>query len=514
MPKTQPKASPEQTVGSDRTLGKDAASGRPAEQENGSKEHSRLTGESNHVQLEDGSRVAVIGGGPAGSFFSYFLLTMADRIGMRLELDIYESRDFSALGPAGCNMCGGIISESLVQTLAIEGIAIPPSVVQRGIDSYLLHMDVGSVRIETPDQEKRIGAVYRGAGPRGTTERKWQSFDGFLLDLAQEKGARLVGSRVTEVRWENGRPWVKTKDGLSAACDLLAVSAGVNSPLLKQLQELGIGYRLPETTKTYICEYGLGEQTIGDTLGSSMHTFLLHLPRLEFAAIIPKGDFATLCMLGEEIDKELVQAFLSRPEVKDRFPSGWNLQDPSCRCSPAMNVGAADRPFADRIVFFGDSGVSRLYKDGIGAAYRTSKAAAQTAVLEGISSAAFEKHYWPVCRKTHRDNSIGKLIFRFVGVIQRVKPARRAVLRMVEREQRRAKSARRMSTVLWDMFTGSAPYGDIFVRTLHPFFILGLVWNLMISVWPAKKISSRRRVDGNRRIGKGILRRRSHHPPG
>tara|TARA_B100000315_G_scaffold119829_1_gene109746 strand:+ start:301 stop:537 length:237 start_codon:yes stop_codon:yes gene_type:complete len=35
--------------------------------------------------LRDGARVAVVGGGPAGSFFSYFLLDMADRVGLNLD---------------------------------------------------------------------------------------------------------------------------------------------------------------------------------------------------------------------------------------------------------------------------------------------------------------------------------------------------------------------------------------------------------------------------------------------
>lgn len=77
-----------------------------------------------HPELDDGSRVAVMGGGPAGSFFSYFLLQIAHRAGLSLQLDIYEPRDFAATGPKGCNMCGGIISESLVQSLAAEGITL------------------------------------------------------------------------------------------------------------------------------------------------------------------------------------------------------------------------------------------------------------------------------------------------------------------------------------------------------------------------------------------------------
>ena len=36
------------------------------------------------LNLQDGSRVAVIGGGPAGSFFTYFLLRMAEEIDLEL----------------------------------------------------------------------------------------------------------------------------------------------------------------------------------------------------------------------------------------------------------------------------------------------------------------------------------------------------------------------------------------------------------------------------------------------
>jgi hypothetical protein len=119
------------------------------------------------LELNDGARVGVMGGGPAGSLFSYFLLDMAERVGKEIRVDIYEPRDFDVPGPAGCNMCAGVVSETLVQYLAAEGINLPPTVVERGIDSYVLHMDVGSVRIGTALHEKRLAALYRGIGPRG-----------------------------------------------------------------------------------------------------------------------------------------------------------------------------------------------------------------------------------------------------------------------------------------------------------------------------------------------------------
>ena len=144
------------------------------------------------MKLVDGSRVAVVGGGPAGSFFAYYLQDLASRSGLDLEVVIYEPRVYEKPGPVGCNMCGGIISESLVQNLAIDGINLPSTVIQRGIDSYMLHTDVGSVRIETPLDERRIGAVHRGSGPRDLKEATWHSFDGFLQQKAIEMGAEVI----------------------------------------------------------------------------------------------------------------------------------------------------------------------------------------------------------------------------------------------------------------------------------------------------------------------------------
>ena len=52
---------------------------------------------SSTLKLEDGARVAVIGGGPAGSFFTYFLLELSNRVGLEVAVDIYEPKDFTNL---------------------------------------------------------------------------------------------------------------------------------------------------------------------------------------------------------------------------------------------------------------------------------------------------------------------------------------------------------------------------------------------------------------------------------
>ncbi len=430
------------------------------------------------LQLEDGSRVAVVGGGPAGSYFTYFLLDMASMLEMDLQVDVYEPRDYGCVGPRSCNMCGGIISESLVQILATEGINLPPTVVQRGIDSYVLHMDVGIVRIDTPLHEMRIGAVHRGAGPRGAEGMKWESFDGHLQTLALNKGANLIQERVSEISWNEGRPQINTRGGKPETYDLLVVAVGVNSAALNFFERLHLPYEPPGATKTVIREYRLGAETIAKFLGSSMHVFLLNIPRLEFAAIIPKGDYVTVCLLGKNIDRELFETFLSSPEVKKCMPPGWHMDEFACQCSPRMNVRAAAHPFGDRIVFIGDCGVTRLYKDGIGGAYRTAKAAASTAIFHGIAAEDFRQQFWSACKTIDADNSFGKVIYLITRQIQRRRFARRAILNLTASEQEKAGHLRLMSMVLWDMFTGSAPYKEIFVRTLHPAFWTKVLWSL------------------------------------
>lgn len=434
------------------------------------------------VTLEDGSRVAVIGGGPAGSLFAYFLLRLAHSIDLDIEVDIFEPRRFTHCGPAGCNHCGGIVSESLVEMLATEGINLPPTVVQRGIYSYVLHMDAGDVEIESPVKEQRIASIYRGNGPRDAQEMPWDSFDGYLQQIAESEGAKLVHQLVVGLERDGDRPTVITNEA-SSIYDLVTVAAGVNSNFHTLLDTSAVE-GTPEVSRTFISEFKLGKEAVQEVLGDSMHVFLLDIPRLEFAALIPKGDYVTMAMLGDEIDDTLVRQFLDAPEVKRAFPT--ERIPGVCTCSPVINVKGPDRPFGERVVLIGDSGVTRLYKDGIGAAYRTAKAAAETAVIHGISANDFEQHYMPTCRAISNDNAYGRFIFALTVVVRKSRFFRKAVLRMTAREQQKSKG-RHMSGVLWNMFTGSAPYRDVFFSSLHPGFLAGLAKSLVAGLRPSRK---------------------------
>lgn len=432
------------------------------------------------LDLTDGSRVAVIGGGPSGSLFSYFLLETARTVDLSLDVDIFEPRSFGRCGPGGCNHCGGIVSESLVQILATEGIVLPDGVVRRGIESYVVHMDIGSVRIASPVGERRIAALYRGHGPREGEDVPGKSFDSFLLDMAVEKGARVMRKLVAGIDWSGDRPMLLEPDGTAAAYDLVCIATGVNSNFTRFIQGSGVEVEMPRVSRTYICEFRTGDEGLEERLGHSMHVFLLDIPRLEFAALIPKGEFVTMCLLGDAVDQELVNAFLTAPEVRRCLPV--EELPCVCGCSPMINIRGVRQPFADRLVLVGDSGVTRLYKDGLGAAFRTAKSAATTAVIHGVSEDAFRRSYLPTCRAIASDNLIGKVMFTVTHVFKHMRFTRRAILRKTTREQANPNSGKRLSFVLWNMFTGSAPYREIFVSTLHPRFLGGMLWNLALGL--------------------------------
>lgn len=454
--------------------------------DNNSKLIKRLMKKSKHrasaLQLENGSSVAVIGGGPSGSFFVYYLLRMAEALDLQLQVDIYEPRYFNQLGPAGCNHCAGVISESLVQLLGVDGIILPPSVVQRGIESYKLHTDTGSVNIETPLNEQRIAAIYRGGGPRGVDDINWESFDNFLLDLVKNKGAQIHRNLISDIEWKDEKPYLVTSDHTGQSYDLAVVATGVNSHLLEKIESMDMGFKCPKTTTAFVSEFYLGEDVIQEYLGSSMHVFLLDIPRLEFAALIPKSNCVTMCLLGDGIDDKLVESFLNSPEVKACFPAETGVPQNVCHCFPRVNIDGSKQPYTDRMLFVGDAGVTRLFKDGLGAAYRTSQAAANAAILGGISAEDFRYHFLPACNKIRYDNAIGKFVFWITSVIQGMRFSRRAMLRMIALEQSNDKAPRYMSSVLWDVFTGSAPYKEIFVRAMHPGFLVHLGWNLVLAI--------------------------------
>ena len=147
-----------------------------------------------NIELKNGSSIAVVGGGPSGRFFTYFALDFASHFDMNINIDVYEPKDFQCAGPRGCNHCGGIVSESLIQNLSAEGIVLPANVIRRGIESYTLHLETGTTVIADavyarPDERSALESAAAKAGV---------PFHGFGLEAPLEVRMARVGGRTAD----------------------------------------------------------------------------------------------------------------------------------------------------------------------------------------------------------------------------------------------------------------------------------------------------------------------------
>ncbi len=415
-------------------------------------------------KLQDGANIAVIGGGPTGSFFSIFALKMAKMIGREITVTIFEPKDFTKDGPGGCNRCGGIISELLVQTLAVEGINLPDAVVRKGINSYRLHTNQGSVFIATPALEKTIATVYRGGGPKGTIGEDKASFDRFLLTRAIGEGAVHQPHRIDHIEYKNNKPVLFSKNTEVMQADLVVGAFGINSTSGKIFEDLGFGYREPSNITAAIAEISMAEDVIAEHFGNSIQLFLLPDKGIKFGAMVPKGPYVTLCILGTEIGSKTIDDFMSRPVVRAVLPKSAPYAI-ACRCLPKMNVGAPKVPFTDRIVLCGDAGSTRLFKDGLGAAYIMGKAAAKAAVFEGVGAQDFERNYLPVYKSIVLDNYFGRFLYFVIDRYRKTPMLTKAMLKVVEKEQRDPGNGKILSSILWDMFTGNERYKNVFFKS-------------------------------------------------
>lgn len=422
-----------------------------------------VRGDTSSYVLKDGAHIGVIGGGPSGSFFSIFALKMAKMIGKELNVTIFEPKDFTKDGPGGCNRCGGIISELLVQTLAVEGINLPSPVVRKGINSYNLHTEHGDVYIATPHFEKTIATVYRGGGPKGMIGEDKESFDHFLLNEAVKEGAVHKPLRIDHLEYKDKKPVLFSQKNEIMETDLIVGAFGVNSTTPKIFKEIEFGYEEPHTITAAIAEISMSPDVVSEYFGNSIHLFLLPDQGVKFAAMIPKGPYVTLCILGKDMNAASVDDFLDRPVVQNALPktAPYRIE---CRCLPKMNVGAPKKPFADRVVVCGDAGSTRLFKDGLGAAYLMGKAAAKTAVFEGVHSRHFEKNYYPIYKSIVIDNLFGKYLYSIMDIYRKNRILTNGMLRVVLKEQRRSGNHKALSSILWDMFTGNELYKKIFPR--------------------------------------------------
>lgn len=416
------------------------------------------------TRLSSGSRVAIVGGGPAGSFTALFLLHFARLDGLDLEVHAYERRSFADRGPKGCNRCAGILSSSLLRNLGEMGISIPRGVVQARIDNYCLHGPFGNICIANPDPSGPILSVFRGSGPLHSSLPVVAGLDAFLLGMCEKLGTRIVREKVLGI--DTG-PGVLLQSG-RREYDLVVLAGGLNSGAI-ELQ--GLDYKPPRTLTMSQDELQARPEDVQRYLGSSVQSFVFPRSDIVFGTLVPKGSFVNVSLLGAHGPPDL-EEFLDSELVKEAIPFPYQR---SCGCRPRICAGMATGFYSDGFIAVGDAAVARLYKDGIGSALLTARQAAYAAVRHGISRRELGRHYAPACHAIDRDNRLGRILFGVHGRAKNSRPFFLAQGSLVKREQANGRGDRVLSRILWGIFTGSYSYRQIWGMAASVKFIAAMV---------------------------------------
>ncbi|MBI2868444.1 MAG: FAD-dependent oxidoreductase [Chloroflexi bacterium] len=411
---------------------------------------------SHPLKLDNGSRIGVVGGGPAGSFFALYLLHYAAKAGIRPEVTIYQQRDFCEAGVKGCKGCAGLLSLSLLKNLPELGLELPEAIIRSKIDHYTVHSGHTSIAISNPENIQ-IVSVYRARGPRLSDFDASISFDGWLLGEAEKRGTRVVKQAVEHIYLE-GRPSLRVS-GEVMEFDLVVLASGAG-----RVPVSGLAYQPPRTRTMSQDELYVGDGQVKSLLGNSAHAFLVPHSSLIFGTLVPKGAFVNVSVLSRGERALTVKDFLRNSTVRGVLGDNYTS---ACGCRPRAVVSSARNYYARGFVAVGDAVVSRLYKDGIGSSLLTAREAARTAVRRGIAADDFRSHYQPFCQGIDRDNRWGRLLFRMNGLVKDSRLSLRAVQRLIADEQN-GRGRQPFTRATWGMFTGSYSYRSIAWMVLNP----------------------------------------------
>ena len=435
----------------------------------------------NNLLLKNGSKIAIIGGGPGGSFFAHFASRYAKEAGIDVSIKIYDRKSFCQRGPRGCNMCAGVISENLFNSLEEERINIADFCVQRKIEGYCFQAQDESVVLHhpVPGHISKIVTVFRGNGPLQSEHEGNVSFDDYLLNHVKEQGVEIVFDIVKSFKlpFRKGDP-VKVISGDGNPknefdADLVVGAFGVNTGMMEKVGNMDFGYKPPKTVRTCQCEIMLSPEHIEKTFGNNVFVFALGKRELKFASITPKADYVTVNLVGRrDLTRNNLIDFLKHPAVKKLMPEKWEIPNDFCMCISKIPITYAKHPYADRLVVLGDASISRSYKSGIESAFNMAKLSAYTAFKNGVSARSFMNGYFkPAKRLLARDNFYGIVMLKINDYISSNRQLANRQVKLVKSTED-TKTASLINEILWNMLTGNVTYKEILIKAMNLRLIL------------------------------------------
>ncbi len=423
--------------------------------------------------ITDGSEIAIIGGGPAGSLFAGFAREYAIKHGIDVNVTVYTNRQFSDSGPKGCKGCVGVVNERLNQKLKQANISMPEELIMQTIDGYHFTSKGGELYVKKKTTVDDIVTMFRGNGP--SCSPLSGGFDEFLLEHARKMGAKVVQDTIRNVIFPQDKRekiTVENSHG-SHKVDLLVGAFGIRSPIINKFRETG--YIPPETTRSCLIEIDCGEAYIKEFIKNTIHIYSFGIPGIDYGIMIPKKRFLTIGIVGKEAKMNILRNFLSDSLLSSMMPENPKI---CCQCCTRIPITNAKNPFSDRLLIIGDAGYSRYYKNGLESAFSSAQIAARAAFESGISKESFEKYYYPLCKKMFIDENLyGRMLFKLNHIISSHEILSTAHMDIARKDER--KGHQHLDDIQWNMFTGHESYKDIFWDFFEPRLQLELAVEVM-----------------------------------
>lgn len=385
--------------------------------------------------IHAGQTVAIIGGGPGGIACALALQRCSG-----LNVLLFEGKRFEV----DFNQCTGILSPPLRSILAEEySITLPSSLIKREITGYTIHAETESLILNGDEYGDVSLAVHRA------------EFDRFLMNCARERGVRIIPTRVSGLEFHSKGVRVFSWQGTHDATVVVG-AFGLSRAMTATLSSC-TKYRPPETLDTVITKIHTCEEApafIPALLENHIHVILPALPRVEFGALIPKGDHITVIIAGKGICTGDIDALLELPVIRRLLPVNAR---PGEYFKGRFPISVARGMFGDRYVTVGDAaGLVRPFKGkGINSAIISGGLAARIMMEVGISAQAFQT-YAHGCRQVTGDIFWGQLVRKLAGITSH-HFSMNAILRAAEKDQE-------LQELLFDCVSGRDTYRHIILR--------------------------------------------------
>ncbi len=407
--------------------------------------------------LTDGSVVVIVGGGPGGAGCAIALKNLAQELGRRIEVILYEGKIFER--STHYNQCAGVLSPPIIDILEKGlGLQFPWDLVQREIAGYVLHSDNREI-------------VLKGEGDHTYAVRRI-NFDDFLLNQARERGVEVIHSRVTDIEIKSGGLMVYSESRNKRA-DVVVGAFGMDDGTAQVFERL-TAYRQPRFMSSIIIKIHPGEEFMS-RFGSYIHAFLPPIDKIEFGAVTPKMNHLTINIAGVGIDSESMDKFLRYPPIKEILPSNFNRDDNELMYFKGRFPLRVSKGFyGDRYVVVGDaSGLLRPFKGkGVNMSIVTAIEAARTMMMNGISRQAFDTSYRSKCREVIEDIPYARAL-RWLSI----KSSR---LMLLDTVIDLAKKDHLLENALFDCVSAHKSFKKIFSETRNTKLILKILKTLFL----------------------------------